>query len=99
MFEQRRIDLLTNKLYLLGEEELRLLKEGNNKEAEKISKEIDEISKKIQKLTEKELGKTEIKADKISAELDKKLKQYDEILPKTTDEEAEEFLNEIMRSK
>ena len=59
MIEERRIELLKNKLYLLGTEHVMLIKEGDYKKALQKSDEMDRISAKIQELTEKELEKTD----------------------------------------
>ena len=55
MFEYRKIRLLNDKLFLLGEKKSELVKEGKYKEAEKVDKEMNELTIKIQQLTQKHL--------------------------------------------
>ena len=98
MFEKRKIDLLTNKYYLLGEEQLKLLKEGKYDKAEKVNKEMDEIAKKIQELTGKKLDKTAKKSSKLTAKIDKKIEKSG-LYPSVSDEDAERALEEIMKSR
>jgi len=99
MFEKRKVDLLNNKVNLLTEKELKLLREGKIDEANKVSKEIDETSKKIIELSNKLIDKTNKKVDKTSQKIDKNLKKYENLLgiDDFSDEEVNEKLDSIMR--
>ena len=105
MFENRRIRILTNKLYMLGEEHLKLIKDGNYEKAQQKSDEMDILSAKIQELTGKELEKTGKKAALESAKIDKKLDEINQILSEhmasyeTTSEEVDSFLEAATRAR
>ena len=99
MFERRRINILANDIFLLGQEHLKLIKEGKHAKAAKISFKIDELSNKMQQLTEKELYKTVLKADKASEKLDREMKKFDNFFDNVSEEESEAMLNSIMRSR
>ena len=98
MFEKRKIDLLTNKVYLLGEEYLNLIKEGKYDKAENVNKEIRELTKKIQELNEKQLDKTMNESDDLIERIDKKIEEFD-LFQSVSDKEAENKLDEIMGRK
>ena len=96
MFEYRKIRLLNDKLFLLGEKKSELVKEGKYKEAEKVDKEMNELTIKIQQLTEKHLEKSWKKIEKTNAKIDKKLNGSN-MFPDLGDEKAEEYLAGVMK--
>ena len=98
MFEDMRLSLLNKKLNLLMEKELNLLKQGKEKEANLIAKDIEEVSQKIEQIIDKRLVKTGKKADELTQQLDKNMRSPYDSFPEITQEEAEEKLDEIMRS-
>ena len=98
MLERRRINILANRIYELGTEQMKLVRDGKYKKAEMKTREIDELSMKVQAMTKRELEKTARKADKASAKLDAKLRELG-IYPESTDEEAKEYLQAIMRGR
>ena len=55
MNEKQIIEFLTNKIYLLGEEHLKLIKDGDFKKARRINFEMEKVSEQIKKISFEEV--------------------------------------------
>ena len=99
MNDSRKKDLLTEKFFILEQEQLKLIKEDKYDEAEEVTKEIDNVLKELEELTKKEYDQTMKESERFTTDINNRVKQFESYPNLTTEDEAEEYLSDIMRRK
>lgn len=99
MNDSRKKDLLTEKFFILEQEQLKLIKEDKYDEAEEVTKEIDNVLEELEELTKKEYDQTMKESERFTTDINNRVKQFESYPNLTTEDEAEEYLSDIMRRK